>query len=225
MNIIITGASKGIGYETALLFAKDKANRIVPISRSGFSPGLTSIRHIAFDLQSSSDKYSSTLLPLILKEFKFVDVLINNAGVLVNKTFEDLSPADWQYTYETNVFVSAKLIKLLLPYMSRMSHIVNISSMGAVQGSTKFKGLSAYSSSKAALANLTECLAEELKDRNIAVNCLALGAVQTEMLQQAFPDYKAPVDAKTMAEFIVEFSLNGHRYFNGKIIPVALSTP
>jgi NAD(P)-dependent dehydrogenase (short-subunit alcohol dehydrogenase family) len=105
------------------------------------------------------------------------------------------------------------------------AHIVNISSMGGFQGTSKFPGLSAYSSSKAALSGLTECLAEELKDKNIAVNCLAIGAVQTEMLAKAFPGYKAPLSAKQMAEFICNFSLTGHLYFNGKIIPVSSTTP
>jgi NAD(P)-dependent dehydrogenase (short-subunit alcohol dehydrogenase family) len=97
--------------------------------------------------------------------------------------------------------------------------------MGGVQGSAKFAGLSAYSSSKAALCTLTECLAEELKLENISVNCLALGAVQTEMLSKAFPGYRAPLSASEMAEFIVQFARSGHYYFNGKILPVSSTTP
>jgi NAD(P)-dependent dehydrogenase (short-subunit alcohol dehydrogenase family) len=97
--------------------------------------------------------------------------------------------------------------------------------MGGFQGAAKFPGLSAYSSSKAALAGLTECLAEELKSKNISVNCLAIGAVQTEMLAKAFPGYKAPLKPNQMAEFICNFALTGHTYFNGKIIPVASTTP
>jgi NAD(P)-dependent dehydrogenase (short-subunit alcohol dehydrogenase family) len=109
--------------------------------------------------------------------------------------------------------------------MSSGSHIVNISSMGGFQGSAKYKGLSYYSASKAALACLTECLATEFTEFGISVNCLALGAVQTEMLDEAFPGYKAPVDAKQMAEFISGFALTGHKFFNGKILPVALGNP
>jgi NAD(P)-dependent dehydrogenase (short-subunit alcohol dehydrogenase family) len=97
--------------------------------------------------------------------------------------------------------------------------------MGGVQGSAKFPGLAAYSSSKAALANLSELLAEELKEKNIRVNCLALGAAQTEMLETAFPGYKAPVTAAEMAQWVGWFAINGHRFFNGKVLPVALSTP
>jgi NAD(P)-dependent dehydrogenase (short-subunit alcohol dehydrogenase family) len=75
------------------------------------------------------------------------------------------------------------------------------------------------------LACLTECLAEELKEKNIAVNCLSLGATQTEMLNEAFPGYKAPLSAKDMASYIANFSLHAHNFMNGKIIPVSISTP
>lgn len=97
--------------------------------------------------------------------------------------------------------------------------------MGAFQGSAKFAGLSAYSASKAALHTLTECLALELADRQIKVNCLALGSAQTEMLEQAFPGYQSPVMAFEMGKYIADFALTGHRFFNGKILPVAVTTP
>jgi NAD(P)-dependent dehydrogenase (short-subunit alcohol dehydrogenase family) len=97
--------------------------------------------------------------------------------------------------------------------------------MGGFQGSAKYKGLSYYSASKAALACLTECLANEFTEYGICINCLALGAVQTEMFDEAFPGYKAPVDAKQMAEFIAGFALTGHKFFNGKILPVAINNP
>jgi NAD(P)-dependent dehydrogenase (short-subunit alcohol dehydrogenase family) len=97
--------------------------------------------------------------------------------------------------------------------------------MGGFQGSAKYKGLSYYSASKAAIACLTECLAKEFSEYGIRVNCLALGAVQTEMLDEAFPGYKAPVNAKQMAEFVSGFALNGHKFFNGKILPVAIGNP
>ena len=132
-----------------------------------------------------------------------------------------------QKVYEVNVFAPAMLIKVLLPLIEKSTeaHIVNISSMGGVQGSSKFIGLSAYSSSKGALITLTECLATELAHKNIKVNCLALGSVNTEMLATAFPGYEAPVSANKMAEWVSWFALNGHHFFNGKIIPVALSNP
>jgi NAD(P)-dependent dehydrogenase (short-subunit alcohol dehydrogenase family) len=107
--------------------------------------------------------------------------------------------------------------------MKKGSHILNISSMGGFQGSVKFPGLSYYSASKAALACLSECLALEFDELGIKVNCLALGSVQTEMLEEAFPGYKAPIDAKKIGEFIADFAINGNKFINGKIIPVALT--
>jgi NAD(P)-dependent dehydrogenase (short-subunit alcohol dehydrogenase family) len=85
--------------------------------------------------------------------------------------------------------------------------------------------LAAYSSAKGALSILTECMAEEFKDQNISVNCLALGAVQTQMLETAFPGIQAPVDADTMGMYLANFALNGHLVYNGKVLPVSLSTP
>jgi NAD(P)-dependent dehydrogenase (short-subunit alcohol dehydrogenase family) len=126
---------------------------------------------------------------------------------------------------ETNFIGPASVIRTVIPFMTNESHIVNISSMGGYQGSSKYPGLSYYSASKAALACLSECLAVEFTGSGIKVNCLALGAVQTEMLEEAFPGYKAPVTASEMAEYISWFALNGHKYFNGKIIPVAVNNP
>jgi 3-oxoacyl-[acyl-carrier protein] reductase len=156
-----------------------------------------------------------------------IDILINNAGFLVNKQFEDISNDELKKVYDVNVFAPFKLIQLLLPLLKKSSraHIVNISSMGGVQGSSKFSGLSAYSSSKAAIASLSECLAEEFKGDHISVNALAIGAVQTEMLSEAFPGYIAPLNPKEMAEYIFKFATEGAKYFNGKIISVSSTTP
>ena len=144
---------------------------------------------------------------------------------MINKSYNQLLSNDIDEMLNTNVKAPFLLIQKLVPFMKKGSHIVNIGSMGGFQGSAKFSGLSIYSASKAALAILTECLAEELKDLEIQVNCLALGATQTEMLRSAFPDYTAPLKAFEMARFIAEFALNGNKYFNGKILPVSISTP
>jgi NAD(P)-dependent dehydrogenase (short-subunit alcohol dehydrogenase family) len=164
----------------------------------------------------------------VLSHINTVDILVNNAGILVNKPFEELKTEDVENMYRVNVISQFEFLQALLPYMGRgqsPTHIVNISSMGGWQGSAKFPGLSAYSSSKAALAILTECLAEEFRGRNISVNCLMLGAVQTEMFEEAFPGEKTEMTPKEMAMYIRDFALTGASYFNGKIIPVAKGTP
>ena len=242
MNIIVTGASSGIGYETVKVFSKDSAHNIIAIARSADKLNSlrsdclsqnqdTQVHPFPFDLSETG--FINSLLPFVKAKFKSLDILINNAGLLLNKHFEKISDNEMRKVFETNFFSPFSIIKALLPLlaknrgdeqMAKRSHIINIGSMGGYQGSNKFPGLSIYSSSKAALANLSECLAVELQEKNIAVNCLALGAVQTEMLEIAFPDFQAPLSAMEMAEFIVKFSINGHQYFNGKVIPVSLAT-
>ncbi len=195
MNIIVTGASRGIGYELVKLFASDPKNKVVAISRNR-----SKLEQLKRECKNAnaypaivdfSDKYFKKDITLqVLSRISSVDILVNNAGALVNKPIEELTAADVESMFRVNVISQFEFLKALLPYMGKgksATHIVNISSMGGVQGSMKFPGLSAYSSSKAAIATLTECLAEEFKDRNISVNCLMLGAVQTEMFEEAFP--------------------------------------
>lgn len=232
MTILVTGASKGIGFEMVKLFSKNPNTLVIAVSRN-IEPvtklvnqkNTHSILPVKADITSAADqkKILKTLKALNLK----VDILINNAGEIVNKPFEKITTKELHSVYTTNVFGPFTLIQSLLPFFNKKNkgHIVNISSMGGFQGSSKFPGLSAYSSSKSALSGLTECLAEEFKSKNISVNCLAIGAVQTEMLNKAFPGYKAPLKANQMAEFICNFALTGHTYFNGKIIPVSSTTP
>jgi len=233
MNIIITGASQGIGREIVKEFAKDKSNKIIGIARNkerlaSLEDEFSTImfKGIVFDLSTIFNN-GNNLLSEISNYFPKVDILINNAGSLYRKPFEETTSDEINQTFTTNVFVPAELIRLLLPFMSKesRSHIVNISSMAGFQGSVKFAGLAWYSASKAAIACLTECLANEFKDRNIAVNSLALGAVQTEMLAQAFPGYTAQIQPQQMAKFIANFASTAHKVMNGAIIPVTLSNP
>jgi 3-oxoacyl-[acyl-carrier protein] reductase len=237
MNIVITGASKGIGFELAKIFAKDSDNTVIAIARSEdklqnlknecIKQNLRSkFKFIVFDIENP-EKVKNELKNEINKHINTVDILINNAGFLINKPFAETSINEMNKTFNINFISHSVLIQDLIPLLKEgnIKHVVNISSMGGFQGSSKFPGLSFYSSAKAALASLTECLAEEFKNENIKFNCLALGAVNTEMLKTAFPDYEAPLSAIEMAEFIVDFALNGSKYFNGKIIPVSLSTP
>lgn len=235
MNIIVTGASRGIGFEVAKQLASISDNRVIAVARSKEKLKAlqkTCIDHnnnnnlipIVFDLTNTL-QYENSLIKQINCQFDKVDILINNAGFLVNKTFEQLSTADIGSMIQVNLIAPARLIQCLLPMMKKNSHVVNISSMGGFQGSQKFPGLSIYSATKAGLASLTECLAEEYKDSGISFNCLALGATDTEMLNEAFPGYKAPFTAEEMASFIVDFALTKHKFMNGKIIPVTISTP
>jgi len=224
-NIIITGTSRGIGFELVHLFANQGHNVLAlsrnaqPISNLNFD----NISSFAFDL-CEADDYKKVEL-FIENEFKHVDILINNAGQLLNKPFAETTFKDFSKIYQTNVFGVSEMTRIVLPFMKHDGHVITISSMGGIQGSVKFPGLAAYSSSKGAVITLTELLAEEYKASGQQFNVLALGAVQTEMLKEAFPEYQAPTTALEMAEYIQEFALNGNKYYNGKVLQVSNSTP
>ncbi|UPT69568.1 MAG: SDR family oxidoreductase [Flavobacterium sp. JAD_PAG50586_2] len=223
-NIIITGTSRGIGYELALHFA-NAGHQVLAISRKTPQALIehSNITCLSVDLSKESDLV--TVEDFLSSSWKKVDVIIHNAGSLVNKPFAQTIQEDFENVYKVNVFGVANLTRICLPYLQKGSHVVSISSIGGIQGSVKFAGLSAYSSSKGALITLSELLAEEYKEQGIAFNVLALGAVNTEMLNEAFPGYEAPISAKEMADYIFHFALTGNKYHNGKIIQVSSSTP
>lgn len=230
MNVVITGASNGIGYQTVLRFAKEPGVQVLAISRnedklkelraSSQVAGGGKVHIYVYDIRD--DDPQALIEHCSEIGFTHIDILINNAGVLVNKPFEGLSRADWGLIYDTNVIGLAGMISGLMPLLggSKGSHIVNISSMGGIPATSKFPGLSAYSSSKAAVGVLSECLAVEFADKNISVNALAIGAVQTEMLEAAFPGYEAPVTPEEFSEYLYWFSVHGSKFINGKVIPV-----
>jgi NAD(P)-dependent dehydrogenase (short-subunit alcohol dehydrogenase family) len=231
-NIVITGASKGIGYATALRLAEQPQHRVWAIARS--AEALETLRQEALQKNGQdnlrpivADVRDTQGIAQALAHLERIDILLNNAGFLEVKPFIDTLTEDWQQSFEVNFLAVVRLLQALYPQLraSGQAHVLNVGSMGGFQGSSKFAGLAAYSSAKAALANLSELLAEEWRPEGIAVNCLALGAVHTEMLATAFPGYQAPIDAATLADFMAYFACKGHLFFNGKVLPVALSTP
>lgn len=223
-NIIITGTSRGIGYELALQFA-NSGHRVLAISRT-IAKGLLANQNITcLSVDLSSEKELQKVEDFLSLTWKKVDIIIHNAGSLLLKPFAETRQVDFENIYKVNVFGVANLTRITLPYLKNGSHVVSISSMGGVQGSSKFAGLAAYSSSKGAVITLSELLSEEYKEQGISFNVLALGAVNTEMLQEAFPGYEAPISAKEMADYIFNFALTGNKYHNGKVIQVSSSTP
>ncbi|MDG2108731.1 MAG: SDR family NAD(P)-dependent oxidoreductase [Flavobacteriaceae bacterium] len=221
--LVITGASRGIGKALVQL-ASACGHRVYALSRNISSIKKTAQVHpVMIDI--TDENTLSVFLGQLQKEEVKIDVLINNAGVLINKPFAETTAEDFEFLYRVNVFGLASLTRMLIPQIDPKGHVVNISSMGGIDGSSKFPGLAAYSSSKGAVNILTELLAEEYKVTGPAFNSLALGAVQTEMLVQAFPGFQAPVTAEEIADYILKFALEGQQFFNGKIIPVSSSTP
>lgn len=226
---IITGASRGIGHALSIQFAKNGVE-VYAVSRNeeklrqlvDENPSLPI--HI-YKCDLTEEKNVRDFVAFLAKSGKKVDYLINNAGTLVNKPFAEITPQELHHIYNVNVFSPFLLVQTLLPHFAKGAHIVNISSMGGFQGSQKFPGLTAYSSSKSAISGLTECLQEEFKDSGLVFNALCLGAVQTEMLSEAFPGFRAPVNPEQMADFIYHFSTTAKGFIRGKIIPVSSTTP
>lgn len=224
-NVIITGTSRGIGLELVRNLA-DKGHKVLALSRNHIPALELEMENVhAFSFDITDPDHLEKLSHYLANSFRQVDVLINNAGALINKPFMETTLEEFKAVYEVNVFGLAQLTRNILPFMGKTGHVVTISSMGGVQGSAKFPGLAAYSSSKGAVITLTELWAEEFKATGPSFNVLALGAVQTEMLESAFPGYQAPVSAYDMAGHIAEFALNGQQFYNGKILQVSSSTP
>jgi short-subunit dehydrogenase len=235
MFALITGASRGIGYETAKYLCSRNVD-VCAVSRN--SEGLEKLREetsetgkgnlypVPLDI-SEIIRYPGTISGVLPTGVSHIDILVNNAGYLANKAFELTEITEINKMTEVNFIAPALIIGELLPFLGRsgVSHVINISSMGGFQGSAKFSGLAYYSSLKAALACLTECLSEEYKESDIVFNCLCLGSVQTEMFSEAFPGSGARTSAKEMGEYIGDFAMNGHRLYKGKILPVAKSDP
>jgi len=224
-KVVVVGASRGIGLEIVQLFA-NSGNIVFALSRDiekmkNAFESHSNVTPLAFDLSKNVKEQIKS----ISDQIGTIDILINNAGFLVNKPFDSISHEEFQLSYQINVIGVMETVQGFLQFLHPSAHIVNISSMGGFQGSVKFAGLSTYSTSKAALCSFTELFSEEYKDSQLSMNCLCLGAVQTEMLEDAFPGYEAPTSPIEMATFIVDFAQNGNRFFKGKILPVSLSTP
>ena len=223
-KIIVTGTSRGIGYELALQFAH-AGHQVLALSRKIPQTLMEHQNITCLSIDLSLEEELSKVENFLSNTWKNVDAIVHNAGTLLLKPFAVTSVKDFENIYKVNVFAVANLTRVCLPYLDKGSHVVTISSMGGIQGSTKFAGLSAYSSSKGAVITLSELLAEEYKEQGISFNVLALGSVQTEMLAEAFPDYQAPLTAKQMADYIFNFTLTGNQFYNGKVLQVSSSTP
>jgi len=221
-TIVVTGTSSGIGNEICIQAAKLNY-KVISISRN-IEP-LKGINGIDSYIVDITDKKSikNFIDDLRNRDLK-IDILINNAGQLSNELFGETSYESFKQTFDVNVFGLAEITRSLIPFINKSGHVINISSIGGVNGSKKFPGLSVYSSSKAAVIALTEVLAEEYP-QGPSFNVLALGAVQTKMLKEAFPDYEAQTKPGEMAKYIIDFAINGNNLFNGKLISVSNSNP
>jgi 3-oxoacyl-[acyl-carrier protein] reductase len=229
--VVVTGAARGVGHATVLSLVREHGMRVLAVSRNEELLG-----HLQ---QEAGGEDHVQVLPLDIanadaaqhiKEAcrgRRVRALVHNAGLLHSRPMGQHKRADLERLYAVNVFAPLEISQALVQELQGdpPGHILHIGSMGGFQDSSKFPGLVAYSASKAALACIAQCLAEEFKDNGIRSNCLALGSVDTEMLREAFPGYTAATTAAAMGTYVAGFALQGHMLFNGKVLPVAVSTP
>ncbi len=230
--VIVTGAGRGVGLQTVLSLRRDHGASVLALARNeeqlrqlvsatARMPGALSTLQV--------DLTSKEAVPAILGALggDHVSGLVNNAGLFMKRSFGDWTMEDLAEVFKVNAHLPFLLVQALRERFTpaHPAHVVNIASMGGFQGAAKFPDLAGYSASKSALVGYTECLAEEMKDRGVRCNCLALGAVDTEMFREAFPGFQAPMTAMEVGKFIAYFVLEGHNLFNGKVLPLALSTP
>ncbi len=225
-EILITGASRGVGFATSLEFAR-RGHKVLAIARD--LERLLRLQEEAKGLSGEIEIVEGDILEFepqwVTDRLDKVDVLINNAGYLVNKPVAETSLDDLEITYRVNVFAPFKILQALLGHLSDDAHIINIGSVGGVNGTLKFPGLSSYSSSKAALSCLSECWQAEFAETGWSFNSLALGSVQTEMLSEAFPGYQAQTSPEAIGRYIVDFALHAGRVIKGKTQLVSNSNP
>lgn len=183
--VIVTGGTRGIGLEIVKLFKKNKAKVILFGSRKetvdkalgelnnevdGYYPSLTNYDEVA------------SVVEEILKKYKHIDILINNAGITANKKIEDTTTEDFMHVMDINVNGMFNMIKAVVPSMKENGHgvILNTSSMVSIYGQPSGVG---YPTSKTAVNGLTKSLARELAPYNIRVNAVAPGIINTDMVK------------------------------------------
>ena len=179
--VFITGVSRGIGLELAKCFSNDDYF-VVGTSRSEFhlneALGSKKCLHLALDV-TDRDKASSCMEKL-KDEDLIPNVLINNAGITKDQLFLRMKDIDWDEVIESNLTSVFNITKLFIKTMvkNRSGKIINISSVAGLMGNP---GQVNYSASKAGLGGFTRALAKEVAPRNITVNCIAPGFIETDM--------------------------------------------
>jgi len=225
--IIVAGAGKGIGYAITNKLQAEYSNYfLLVISRDVKNLDLIKNPNLFIlkaDLSNLTSENKSFIIDK-LNQFSLRGIIFT-AGVLEIKNIGQITKPFFHEIYNNNLWSFIDLIQTVNLFINDSTHIVTIGSMGGFTGTMKFKGMSTYSSSKAALSSFTECLAEELKLKGASANCLMIGAVETEMMKKAFPEFETKIKANDMASFIIRFFLEDKKLFNGKVIPVSSTIP
>jgi len=237
MNIILTGASSGIGYHTAKSLSYIPVNKIIVIARreenleklKADSKG--NIYPISFDLENGDyDKLIGKIVEVFrLDEDNKIDILINNAGITKDTLFMRMKDGDWDSVIDTNLNGVYNVTRVVVPAMvkKRSGNITNISS---VVGFTGNVGQVNYSATKSALTGFTRSLAKELGGRGIRVNCIAPGYITTDMTEKIPAKIKEELlksiplkregEPKEIADVCLFLASNMASYITGTVIHV-----
>jgi 2-hydroxycyclohexanecarboxyl-CoA dehydrogenase len=200
-TVIVTGASRGIGRSVAQRFAEEGA-RVALVSRSekGLLETASRIEKakgscLAIPTDITEPEAAVACVGKIEKEFGAVDILVNNAGVFLWKPFLKTSPEEWDTIISTNLTGAANFCRAVLPGMveRRSGRIVNVASIHGMRGDAN---LAAHSAAKFGLVGLTQSLAREFREHNIAINAVCPGTVENKLDETAGQDRRLPLAEK-----------------------------
>ena len=227
-NIFVSGASRGIGRDIAVSFAKNGFN-VVGTSRNDFifNENLKNLIPIKLDITNRKDVQDC------FEKLKQIDllpnILINNAGITSDQLFIRMKDEDWDSVIETNLTGTFNLSKIFIKNMikNKSGRIINISSISGLMGNP---GQVNYASSKAALSGFTKSLAKEVGSRNITVNSVAPGYIETDMTAFMEDDAKSSIikniplgrigDVSDVTELVMFLASEDASYITGQTISV-----
>lgn len=217
--VLITGGGSGIGAACAAEFLRRGRGVVVVGRRAARLKAVKGALALAGDV--GDEAFARRAFAAARRRFGSVDVLVNNAALLVKKSFLDTSAAEWDAVMRTNLrgpfLFSREFLRAAKPGRA----IVHIGSLGGVQGTEKFPGLSAYTVSKYGISGLTAALAVEARPLGVAVFCVAPGAVDTAMLREAAPGMKAGAVPADVARVVADLAESARPdLLSGAVIPL-----
>ncbi|MCM2303980.1 MAG: SDR family oxidoreductase [Elusimicrobia bacterium] len=217
--VLITGGGSGIGAACAAEFLRRGRNVVVVGRRAGRLKAVKGALALAGDV--GDEGFARRAFAAARRRFGSVDVLVNNAAHLVKKSFVDTTAAEWDEVMRTNLRGPFLFSREFLRAAKPGGAIVNIGSLGGIQGTEKFPGLSAYTVSKYGISGLTAALAVEARALGVAVFCAAPGAVDTAMLRKAAPGLKAGAVPADVALVVADLAGSARPdLLSGAVIPL-----
>ena len=230
---IVTGSTRGIGKETALLLLKNGMNVIISSKSQDSVDNAIQDIYLKFPskkenilgLKCDVSKYSDikSLVDISIKRFEGIDILVNNAGIIYYRSLIDTTEEEWNKNIDTNLKSVFLFTKEVLPHMIKNKSggvIVNVSSSAGKSG---FPNLSAYCASKFGIIGLTESIAKEVADNNVKVMAICPGGVDTDMIKDIVNEgydlsSRNLMKPQQVAKKIYDMISNQKDYYNGQSI-------